>query len=448
MDGVDIFFCAVLLMGFVNGQLKPRHHKAADLLLFGGAFFLADLFVEGDSYGILVMAATFLALLFTFLGNWQKKLHLVLVFFSSRELLRFFLIYPSTALVDRQIEEWSADFEMGRISFEQLMESLDNLTTVYSRCFFAALILLWGIFLYCYKKQLSGKIGNVELCYLTLPAVGSLFYCNAWRKAQFLFTSEEEFLGSLDDFSPAIRFLVPGGSLFCLLSIYMAAFLFRRLQESLRHQKENAVYENRIKDMEAYLNEVERAYQDVGGMRHDLKNYVSDMRILAAEGEKEAFTEYLNAVEERMKDAEPSYQTGNAITDAVINRHIRLAKEKELTIECNFDFPKDLKIAAFDMSILLNNALENAVENSDAGGKIKLWSRRQGAMYLLCVENPCRQASVFSGGLPVSQKEDAGHGFGLSNMKQIAEKYGGMLRCQEENGIFTLTVLLCISVTA
>ena len=48
-------------------------------------------------------------------------------------------------------------------------------------------------------------------------------------------------------------------------------------------------------------------------------------------------------------------------------------------------------------------------------------------------------------GLPETTKNDKeGHGFGLANIRKVAQKYYGDIDIEQENGSFKLTVMLMI----
>ena len=68
------------------------------------------------------------------------------------------------------------------------------------------------------------------------------------------------------------------------------------------------------------------------------------------------------------------------------------------------------------------------------------------SMVVLQVENYYEQAIKFSGGLPITSKEDTDyHGFGMRSIRSTAEKYGGSVSIDTENHIFLLCVVIPVS---
>ncbi|MDE6063310.1 MAG: GHKL domain-containing protein, partial [Lachnospiraceae bacterium] len=409
-------------------------HRQDNLLLIGGRFVLLALFYE---------------------VNLQMKLYLAAAYVSIRELVRFTIFYLMNSFANGIVQTYIKDFENGIIGVEELERRLGSMSQIYSLLFFTVLNLISIGFFYLYKKQLLREEGlqrlsRTALLYLAVPALTGYVYCILFRNIQYIARSDEILL--LDDEFPIIRLLVPLGSLLCLGAVYSSALLLKKTEAAFQKEKEAQIYKNRLRDMEQHIRDMERMYGDVKSMRHDLKNYVADMQLLAGQEKTDgaAFHEYLQAIEDRMDRFSFAYTTGNPITDVVVNRQLGPAKESGVRVECEFCFPQSGGLEAFDVSILLNNALENAVEACGGEGEIHLASKRQGRLFLISVSNTCKTEMVWKDGMPVSTKQDNGilgsiHGQGLKNIEEAAQRYGGTVQFHTEDGMFFLEILLQLS---
>ena len=101
------------------------------------------------------------------------------------------------------------------------------------------------------------------------------------------------------------------------------------------------------------------------------------------------------------------------MTDVILLEWKREAQEKEIQFCSEFYYPTGSGINAFDISVILNNALQNAVENTGKNDDIFIRSYRRNHAYMIEVSNG------FSGklhwdsesGLPVTSKAKMeGHG--------------------------------------
>ena len=95
---------------------------------------------------------------------------------------------------------------------------------------------------------------------------------------------------------------------------------------------------------------------------------------------------------------------------------------------------------------VLANALENAIhacqDLPEEERRIRLrMELTENRRLLASMENPSPPVAFGSGGLPDVPKRE-GHGLGLPSVKRVADKYGGLFRCQWEQGRFVVRTVL------
>ncbi len=114
-------------------------------------------------------------------------------------------------------------------------------------------------------------------------------------------------------------------------------------------------------------------------------------------------------------------------------------------------------IDIYDIAVILNNALENAIEaccrttccDAAVEKQIKLHSYVKGSLFFIEVENDFSEEIVIeqNSGLLVSSKENGKlHGLGLSNIQRCATKYMGdidiVISDTDGRKKFSLTVMM------
>lgn len=104
---------------------------------------------------------------------------------------------------------------------------------------------------------------------------------------------------------------------------------------------------------------------------------------------------------------------------------------------------------AFDVGIILQNLLQNALEAceqvSEGERFIVLTGKSKGRFFLIEVKNAFAGEVVFGqDGLPATTKQENApmHGIGLSNVRRAAEKYMGELELKADRQVFSAAVLL------
>lgn len=304
------------------------------------------------------------------------------------------------------------------------------------------------------KKNLSyaGKEpDNLQVLFLTVPSAMGLCFCILLRSIMFAFNGSQ--INYLMDEYPETNVLVPITSALNLSLIILSAVILKKLVESSEKEVLVGVYQNQISDMEEHMKDVEHLYDGIRGMRHDMKNYVADLEILLkkdhkSNGESEREVQrYLDGMCNVMEELDMKCNTGNPVTDVVISRKMRKAQQEKIDFECSFVFPTNLNISAFDLSILLNNGLDNALEASKKEERpyIRLDSYVRERMFFIEIRNAFT-GSLITGtskeDLWTSKKDSFSHGLGIKNMKNCVEKYFGALNWKSSNGEFLLTIML------
>ena len=103
-------------------------------------------------------------------------------------------------------------------------------------------------------------------------------------------------------------------------------------------------------------------YRQVRGWRHDYRNHIQTMKVLAANGDLEGLKEYLDMLDTDLNTVDTVVKTGNAMADAILNSKISLAKSKDITVQVDAHIPVKLKMSELDLCCIIGNLFDNAIE--------------------------------------------------------------------------------------
>lgn len=247
--------------------------------------------------------------------------------------------------------------------------------------------------------------------------------------------------------------------LYCLslyIPILVVIVLYQNIKERQQEEMHKDLLAGQMEDMKRHIREVEELYREIRSLKHDMGNHVMVMQKLVGH-EQEQYVESLRIQYSEMTER---IQSGNPVTDVILMERSREAQEKGIEFACGFQYPTDREVDAFDLSIILNNALANAIEavlrrdNTDdsvcaeenrPAGYIKIVSSLRENVYLIEVENSYHHEIVMDreDQLPITTKEDKTfHGFGLRNIRRVAKKYHGDIEVAAEHQVFRLSVML------
>lgn len=198
--------------------------------------------------------------------------------------------------------------------------------------------------------------------------------------------------------------------------------------------------------IDTHYQEVETMYKKMRGWRHDYKNHIQTMKVLADKGDLEAIKEYLNKLEDDLSTVDMVVKTGNAMADAILNSKISLAKSKGINVKVDAHVPVKLKMSELDLCVILGNLFDNAIEASmslpEEERLIRVYMVMKNTQLYIsftnftAVKKQIKQSNLFK-----TTKGD-GHGFGLIRIDGIIEKLDGYLSRNSEDGAFTTEILI------
>lgn len=177
---------------------------------------------------------------------------------------------------------------------------------------------------------------------------------------------------------------------------------------------------------------------------HDLKHQIRAIRYM----NKEEIDAYLEEMEDSIKIYESIVKTGNEVLDTILTEKSLYCKEQGITVSCVADGSQMGFINTIDLYAILGNALDNAIEAVEKFGcqeerQIDVMIYRQQQFLVINIVNPTKEKLVYEEELPKTTKKDRlHHGFGLKSIQYMVKKYDGQLNISEEDGCFSLKILI------
>ena len=231
--------------------------------------------------------------------------------------------------------------------------------------------------------------------------------------------------------------------------ILIALVTYQKIKEKQREEKVNILLAEQIENAKQHIGEVEKLYKDMRALKHDMGNHISILENLLMKNETDEADKYLKELKISWYENVAEIKTGNPVTDVLLMQKQKEAGEKGITLGCDFIYPTNTDINAFDVSVILNNAIENAFEGSAdcESPYVSISSYRKKNAYMIEVRNTIsKQVEIETEtGLPETTKEDRkNHGFGLTNIRRVAQKYYGDIDISQSGNEFSLTVMLMI----
>ena len=225
--------------------------------------------------------------------------------------------------------------------------------------------------------------------------------------------------------------------------------LFGRLLKQLDLKREKDMLASQLSLQGDSVNRLETLSNRTRAFRHDIKNHILVMNMLAEQENYEELKNYLREMSGVIDESDYVRISGVSAVDAILNEKMYEAQALDITTAFDVVNLDKNNIAPLDLCIILSNALDNAIE---ANKKIEEKSARyirvkvhgNTAFSVISVSNPVADApKTRPDGSFITDKADKdAHGFGLKSIENTARKYGGEMLAKAEDGVFTLVVRL------
>ncbi|WP_161618789.1 ATP-binding protein [Terrisporobacter glycolicus] len=212
----------------------------------------------------------------------------------------------------------------------------------------------------------------------------------------------------------------------------------------LKSTEEKAKLEllNKKHDMEYnyYLN-IKESQEKVKRLYHDINNHMTNIKLI--QNQSSNVDEYINSINNEIKDFENIYNTGNVILDVILSEKSKLCNMKNIDFLCNIDFSKCDFLHMMDVSSIFSNLLDNAIEACDKmeNSKNKKYISIRGTIvksyYIIKCENSKANKVIIKNNKIISSKKDKYfHGIGIESIKSSLKKYDGELEIENEENKF------------
>lgn len=462
----EIAYCIIpmaepILMGYYFCRLaKPFVERKKSAFCAGAVYAFVMLllsFLPRHPDGILVcctgVLAAFLVLCIMDRKNYEQKAFLSVIFFSMRWLTSGIaeILYDKLyAFAERTylIKHPNMDLALyvGVCLYYLALQLLFNMVVVW--CILKA---------YAYKHA---RMAKSELLMLTIPSFAGVIGYLTMQYYRIFYIGETGWTSDAYDILAALYYVVAEVTIVVVIVLYQSI----KAKQEERLQKE--LLATQLDSIRQHTTQVESLYQNIRSIKHDMTNHILTLERLYAGNQIEEARAYGTDLKAALAEATGEIRSGNPVTDVILQEFKSKAEERKIHFQSEFYFPEGTSVNAFDVSVILNNALQNALEHAEESEKpyISVRSYRRNNAYIIEVNNSFTGSLRFDAenGLPVTTKQDTDmvmgkvhgyrkvhgygqpHGYGLANIRRVARKYSGDIDITVKEGEFRLGILIMI----
>lgn len=230
-----------------------------------------------------------------------------------------------------------------------------------------------------------------------------------------------------------------------IVIIYFSIFQYLFMQYRFQTAKQNMeLLEFQVENLKAKIAQDAAAAGQTRIDKHDTRHRLQTIAHLLEHEKTLEALDYINQyVSQNQAETSVSY-CKDILINATLSSYFGQAKKAGITLETHLSFPDTLPVDSGEFSIVIANALENAIKaccSFPEEQRIIVCKCIYKPQLMLEISNPCGNDIVFSkDGIPLSKEQE--HGIGTRSILAFCKKYDAFCSFCAENNLFTLKVIL------
>lgn len=234
----------------------------------------------------------------------------------------------------------------------------------------------------------------------------------------------------------------------CLLILdivdIVAIVLLDYIEQSALNREKLVAATERAHVQDENIQALSQAYSGQRKMTHDFRTQLTTLSELLECGEIEDAKNYLYDLKVHQSERILLVNSHNAAIDAVLNQKGYIGQKYGVDMRFRVNDLSALKLSRVDVTIVLGNLIDNAIEACVKLPENEKWVSIQ-VVYNDCILsvsiiNPCGPVKTINGHYPTTKDNPLLHGFGLSNVTDILKKYRAEYTLRHTDNRFIVSI--------
>lgn len=241
----------------------------------------------------------------------------------------------------------------------------------------------------------------------------------------------------------------PHTTLFLFVINACAVVIYYIVAKTLRESDQNAQLRTANHQLELQTIRYESLQERIMETRranHDLRHHITAMNSYLENEDYESLKSYFKAFSKHLPGNSSMVYTQHSSINMVLAYFAQVAHDNRVRFDVKMDIPAALPVSDNDMTVLLGNLVENAIEACCSQQKgeriIRICGQQSGDTLLFTIDNtydnPIR---INTSGVYMSSKH-SGEGIGIESARSIANRLGGYLDVTQQDGYFCVSIVI------
>jgi len=223
-------------------------------------------------------------------------------------------------------------------------------------------------------------------------------------------------------------------------------YLYDELMKSYDEKVERVLL---LEQNNAYLKQLDIINQSQVNLKilsHDIKNHVLALQSLLDNNDYKEADDYLKTVVDHINYTDEYSRSGNFEIDSILNYKISKAKIYGINCDVSLKVPEKLNIRSFDLSVILGNLMDNAIEATLRSKEEKQISISieldRNVLYISIYNSFDGILNYKNDKLSTTHMDKENHGLGLNSIRKSVDMYNGTMKIHHNKKKFYVDVLI------
>ncbi|MBU5676258.1 GHKL domain-containing protein [Alkaliphilus sp. MSJ-5] len=244
-----------------------------------------------------------------------------------------------------------------------------------------------------------------------------------------------------------------------IAAIVVSCIIIWIIKKMIEQQKREFLWQMREKEYEnqhIYIEHIQDVIQTLRAQRHDFNNYVSTIYGLIHLGKLEEAKKYILNLSKDVVDLNEIVNVYHPVVGAVLNMKKEKAARSKIDFNVDVDIPTKLPFDFVDLSTILGNLLDNAIEACEKiphlSPKVDIKIYMKDIHMIIKIENSKSDKVIYGNDklrrFVTTKVDKENHGLGLMNVRKAVNKYNGVIKIQDKGTEFLVDIALPVKENA
>ena len=244
-----------------------------------------------------------------------------------------------------------------------------------------------------------------------------------------------------------------------IAAIVVSCIIIWIIKKMIEQQKREFLWQIREKEYEnqhIYIAHIQDVIQTLRAQRHDFNNYVSTIYGLIHLGKLEEAKKYILNLSNDVVDLNEIVNVYHPVVGAVLNMKKEKAAISKIDFNVDVDIPNKLPFDFVDLSTILGNLLDNAIEACEKiphlSPKVDIKIYMKDIHMIIKIENSKSDKVIYGNDklrrFVTTKVDKENHGLGLMNVRKAVNKYNGVIKIQDKGTEFLVDIALPVKENA